>query len=105
MWLPILLAVSRTGNMNFPRPRSRPIIWSSETGSAVLSRVSPPILHTQAESDWLMVLTYGLLSSDWLMMLTYGLLSFLPFSAAAFIYTVNHRRVWAKFTGHASAYQ
>ena len=34
-------------------------ILSRETGSAVPSRVSPLILHTQAESDWLMVLTHG----------------------------------------------
>ena len=36
--------------MNFPCPRSRHRIWSRETGSAVPSRVSPLILHAQAES-------------------------------------------------------
>ena len=36
--------------MHFPRPRSRLRIWSRETGSAVPSRVSPLILHAQAES-------------------------------------------------------
>ena len=35
--------------MNFPSPRSRLIIWSRETDSAVPSRVSPLILHAQAE--------------------------------------------------------
>ena len=39
----------------FPCPRSRLRIWSRETGSAVPSRVSPLILHTQAESDWLVL--------------------------------------------------
>ena len=34
----------------FPCPRSRLRIWSRETGSAVPSRVSLLILHTQAES-------------------------------------------------------
>ena len=34
----------------FPCPRTRLIIWSRETGSAVQSRVSLLILHTQAES-------------------------------------------------------
>ena len=32
--------------------------WSRETGSAVPSCVSPLILHTQAESDWLTVPTH-----------------------------------------------
>ena len=36
--------------MNFPCPRSRLRIWSRYTGSAVPSRVSPLILHAQAES-------------------------------------------------------
>ena len=31
-------------------PRSRLRIWSRETGSAVTSRVSPLILHTEADS-------------------------------------------------------
>ena len=35
---------------NFPYPRSRLRIWSRETGSAISSRVSPLILHAQAES-------------------------------------------------------
>ena len=43
----------------FPCPRSRLRIWSRVTGSAVPPRVSPLILHTQAESDWL-VLTHGI---------------------------------------------
>ena len=34
----------------FPCPRSRQIIWSHETGSAVLSRVSLLILNTHADS-------------------------------------------------------
>ena len=42
-----------------PCPRSRLGIWSRETGSAVPSRVSLLILHTRAESDWL-VLTHGI---------------------------------------------
>ena len=46
-------------NAYFPTSRSRLITWSRETGSAVPSRVSPLILHTQAESDWLMMLTYS----------------------------------------------
>ena len=36
--------------MNIPCPRSRLRIWSRETGSAVLSRVSLLILHTQTDS-------------------------------------------------------
>ena len=43
----------------FSCPRSRLRIWPHETGSAVPSRVSPLILHTQGESDWL-VLTHGI---------------------------------------------
>ena len=38
------------GKMHLPCPRSRLRIWSRETGSAVPSRVSPLILHAQAES-------------------------------------------------------
>ena len=38
------------GKLTFPCPRSRLRIWSRETGSAVPSRVTLPILHTQAES-------------------------------------------------------
>ena len=37
-------------NKYFPCPHSRLRIWSRETGSAVPSRVSLLILHTQAES-------------------------------------------------------
>ena len=37
--------------MNIRCPHSRLIIWSRETGSAVSSRVSLLILHTQAEFD------------------------------------------------------
>ena len=36
-------------NVFFFRPRLHLKIWSRETGSAGLSHVSPPILHTQAE--------------------------------------------------------
>ena len=36
--------------LTFPEPRSRLRIWPRETGSAVPSRVSLLILHTQAES-------------------------------------------------------
>ena len=42
----------------FPCPRARLRIWSRETGSAVPSRVSLLILHTQAESG--LVLTHGI---------------------------------------------
>ena len=49
--------------------RSRLRIWSRKTGLAVPSCVSPLILRTRSESDWLMVLTDGL------------------------IYTVNYHRV------------
>ena len=38
------------GELIFPCPRSRLIIWSRETGSAVPSRASVFILHTKAES-------------------------------------------------------
>ena len=44
----------------FPCPRSRLRNWSREIGSAVPSLVGPLIFHTQAESDWLMVLTHGI---------------------------------------------
>ena len=45
LWLPILLVVSRTGKTNGPLR-----IWSRETCSTVVSRVSPRILRTQPES-------------------------------------------------------
>ena len=45
-----------------PCPRSRLRTGLATRGSAVPSRVSSLILHTQAESDWLIVLTHGLLS-------------------------------------------
>ena len=38
------------GKWNLPCPRTRLRVWPRETGSAVLSRVSPLILHTQTES-------------------------------------------------------
>ena len=38
------------GEWIFPCPRSRLRVWSRETGSAIPSRVSLLILHTQAES-------------------------------------------------------
>ena len=46
-------------NYLFPCPHLHLRIWSRQTGSAVQSRVSPVILDTQAESDWL-VLTHGI---------------------------------------------
>ena len=49
----------KQGKVCFPFPRSRSRIWSRETGSVVLSRASMLIIHTQAESDWL-VLTHGI---------------------------------------------
>ena len=50
------------GKCIFTCPRLRPKIWSRETGSAVPPGVSPLIiiLHTRAESDWLIVLTHGI---------------------------------------------
>ena len=48
--LPILLVVSLTEKMNISLSAFAPEIWSREIGSAVSSRVSPLILHTQAES-------------------------------------------------------
>ena len=76
--LPILLEVSWTGKMNiFPCPRSRLRIWSRETGSAVPSRVSLLILHTQAESG-----AYSRDSSR-----------FPRWRHSPFIYTVNCHRV------------
>ena len=50
---------AQQGKIIFPCPPSRRRIWSVEMGSAVPSRVSPLIVHTQAESDWL-VLTHGI---------------------------------------------
>ena len=47
------------GKCVFPCPRSRLRIWSRESGLTVSSLVSPLILQTQAESDWL-VLTHGI---------------------------------------------
>ena len=60
--------------------RSRLKIWSRETGSAVPSRVSSLILHTQAE-------------------FTHGLHSRAPLSATASFYTFNHHRVNPEFIG------
>ena len=52
--LSIVLVISLRGKINTssknPCPRSRLRIWSRETGSAVPSRLSLLILHTQAES-------------------------------------------------------
>ena len=48
--LPILHVVSRTRKMNITLSRTCLRIWSRETGSAVPSRVSLLILHTQTES-------------------------------------------------------
>ena len=42
--------LAEQGKRNSPCPRSRLRIWSRELGSAVPSRASPLILHTQAES-------------------------------------------------------
>ena len=39
-------------NVFFPCPHSRPRIWSRETGSAVPSRVSMPILYERTEKEW-----------------------------------------------------
>ena len=50
VWLPILHVFSWTEKLYFPCPGSRLRIWSRETGSAFLSRVSPLIFQTQAES-------------------------------------------------------
>ena len=55
--LPILHVVSR-GNMFFSLSPFAPWNFVSRERSAVPSRVSPLILHTRAESDWL-VLTHG----------------------------------------------
>ena len=41
----------KRGKLTFSCPRSRLRIWYHETGSAVPSRVSLLILHTQAESS------------------------------------------------------
>ena len=49
------------GKLMFPCLRSRLRIWSRETGSAVPSRVSLPILHTWAESSIIYVmLSHGI---------------------------------------------
>ena len=51
---------AQQGKCFFPCPLSRLLRSSSpETSSDVPFRVSPPILHTQAESDWLMVHIHG----------------------------------------------
>ena len=57
---PVMAASSARGHLDFPCPRTRLRIWSRGTGSAVPSRVSPLSLHTQAESDWLVL--HGVLS-------------------------------------------
>ena len=72
----------------FPCPRTCLRVWSRETGSAVPSRVSLLILHTQAESGAYL----------------------LPSSAAASIYlfkTAIRPRVspYYSFSGHAVAYR
>ena len=46
---------AQQGKRLFYCPRSRLIIRCRETGSAVPSRVSLLILHTRAESDWLVL--------------------------------------------------
>ena len=53
VWLKSCSWSGDQGKCIFPCPRSRRIIWCRGTGSAVPSRVSPLILHTQR----LMVLT------------------------------------------------
>ena len=40
--------LAEQGKRNFPCPRSRLRVWSRQLGSAVPSRVSPLVLHTQA---------------------------------------------------------
>ena len=54
--LPILLVVSWTGKIIFPCPRACLRIWSRETGSVVLSRVSLLISILRLN----LVLTYGI---------------------------------------------
>ena len=49
--LPTCSSAEQRGKLIFPCPRSRLRIWSRKAGSAVLSRVSLIILHTQSESD------------------------------------------------------
>ena len=86
---PCIVANSARGRLNrdqlfLPYLGSRLTNWSLEKimGSAVSSRVSMPILHTQAES--IIVLYHGIP----------------PFSAAAsFIYTVSRHRVCPEFIG------
>ena len=81
--MPILHVVSWTGKMKFPCPRSRLRIESRGTGS----RVTPLILHTQAESGF---------TRD---------SSHFP-RRRPFIYTPNRHRVSPEFTpGHAIAYR
>ena len=74
--LPILHVVSSTEKILFPYPRSRLVIWSCETGLAVLSRVSLVISILRLN----LVLTYE---------------KSFPSSAAAPIYlfetTIRHR--------------
>ena len=74
-----------------------PKILSRKTGSAVPSRVSPLILYTQAESDWLAVpsrvsplILYTRAESDWLV-LTRGIPP--TFRDGFHLYTVNRHRV------------
>ena len=50
-WLPSGTWSDKKGKLCFIYPRSRLRIWSRETGSAVPSRVSSPVLHTQAVSS------------------------------------------------------
>ena len=82
-------------NHFFPYPPSRLRVWSLEIGSAVPSRVSPLILHTQTESSIInhqsSIINHQ--SSIWCL-----LTGFLSNSAAAAIfYTANRHRVSPEF--------
>ena len=92
MYQPGMVAKPSRGQLNrqtcfFSRLRSFLRLWSRETGSAVPSRVSQLILHTQAESS---IINHQ--SSIWCL-----LKAFLPLSATASIYTVNRHRVSPEF--------
>ena len=71
-----------------PCLRLRLIISSRKTGSAVPSRVSTLILHTQAESG-----------------AAHALFSFPPLPATASVYTVNRHRVSLEFIGSRNRVQ
>ena len=72
------------GKLIIPCPRSRLRIWSRKAGSAMPSRVSPPILNTQAESS---IINH---QSD-----AYSRV--LPISVTASIDTINRYHVYPQF--------